>query len=124
MTPAEARPTTILVVEDDPWIRSLLTDLLPTEGYDVEEASNATGALRAAREHHPDVVLLDLALPEMSGLDVLRELRGDRATAGLPVIVASAYTDQLEATDAPRADVVVQKPFDLTDLLDQIERLT
>jgi two-component system cell cycle response regulator DivK len=86
MTSADERVTTILVVEDDPWIRSLLTDLLSAEGYDVEVTSNGISALRLAREHHPDVVLLDLAMPEMSGLDVLRELRQERTTASVPII--------------------------------------
>ena len=124
MTHTDENSTRVLLVEDDPWIRSLLTDLLPTEGYFVEEATNGPSALRLAKEHRPNVVLLDLAMPEMSGVDVLRELRQDRATENLPVIVVSAYTAQLALSGPLRADAVIQKPIDLGDLLSQIGRVT
>jgi CheY-like chemotaxis protein len=114
----------VLVVEDDAWIRSLLADLLPAEGYLVEEASNGPTAIHLAQENHPDVILLDLAMPGMSGLDVWRELKNDRATADIPVIVVSAYTAQLPNDGVLRADAVIQKPFDLADLLEQIKGVT
>jgi CheY-like chemotaxis protein len=114
----------VLVVEDDAWIRSLLADILPAEGYIVEEASNGASAVRMAKEHRPDVVLLDLAMPEMSGLDVWRELKNDSATDEVPVIVVSAYTALLPNDGALSADGVVQKPFDLDVLLEQIKRVT
>ena len=84
-----------LVVEDDPWIRLLLTGLLTDEGYAVLEASNGSAALRLAQRQPPALVLLDLILPEQSGLELLAVLKSTRATAHVPVIAVSARTDLL-----------------------------
>src|SRR5260370_21353486 len=93
-----------LVVEDDPWIRLLLRDLLTDEGYAVLEASNGSAALRLAQRQPPALVLLDLILPEQSGLELLTELKSTRATAHVPVIAVSARTDLL-ARAAELADL-------------------
>jgi len=108
-----------LVVEDDPWIRLLLRDLLTDEGYAVLEASNGSAALRLAQRQPPALVLLDLILPEQSGLELLTELKSTRATAHVPVIAVSARTDLL-ARAAELADAVVAKPFDMEELLAKI----
>ena len=114
----------VLVVEDDPWIRALLTDLLAAEGFEVEQASNGPSAIRLANEQHPDLVLLDLAMPEMSGTQVLRKLKADHDTDKVPVIVVSAYTRHLGSDDARLADGIIEKPFDLEDVLARVKRLT
>jgi CheY-like chemotaxis protein len=72
MRPDETPQKTVLVIEDDPWTRTVTTALLAGEGYAVIEAKNGEEGLARTAEHGPDVVLLDLALPTMSGLDVLR----------------------------------------------------
>ena len=108
-----------LVVEYDPWIRMLLRDLLTDEGYAVLEASNGSAALRLAQRQPPALVLLDLVLPEQSGLELLTELKSTRATAHVPVIAVSARTDLL-ARAAELADAVVAKPFDIEELLAKI----
>src|SRR5207245_4051759 len=108
-----------LVVEDDPWIRLLLRDLLTDEGYAVLEASNGSAALRLAQRQPPALVLLDLVLPEQSGLELLAELKSTRATARVPVIAVSARTDLL-ARAAELADAVVAKPLDIEELLAKI----
>ena len=113
---------TVLVVEDDPWIRSLMADLLAGEGYQVVQAPDGKTGMRAAEEHDPDVILLDLAMPEKSGLDVLHELKSSKPTRDIPVIVVSAYAMLMMGSDARRADGVIQKPFDLADLLTQVEQ--
>ena len=83
-----ARPDkTVLVVEDDPWIRSLMADLLAGEGYSVVQASDGRAGLEMAEMNDPDVILLDLAMPEKSGLDVLHELKSSKPTRDIPVIV-------------------------------------
>jgi DNA-binding response OmpR family regulator len=85
-----------LVVEDDPWIRLLMRDLLTDEEYAVLEASNGwSAALRLAERHPPALVLLDLVLPEPSGLDLLTVLKSMRATAHVPIIAVTARTDLL-----------------------------
>jgi two-component system phosphate regulon response regulator PhoB len=115
---------TVLVVEDDPWIRSLMADLLAGEGYSVVQASDGKAGLDMAGESDPDVILLDLAMPEKSGLDVLHELKTSKPTRDIPVIVVSAYAMLMMGSDARRADGVIQKPFDLADLLLQVEQAT
>jgi DNA-binding response OmpR family regulator len=115
---------TVLVVEDDPWTRTIVTALLASEGFAVLEASAGEQALRIARATLPDTVLLDLALPTKSGLDVLRELKDDHATRGIPVIVLSAYGSLMRDADVQLTEAVIDKPFDYDHLLGHVERTT
>src|SRR5205823_7110666 len=78
---------TVLVIEDDPWTRTITTALLTGEGFAVVEAKNGEEGLKQARAQAPDAILLDLALPTKSGLDVLRERKADTSTQATPVIV-------------------------------------
>ena len=115
---------TVLVIEDDPWTRTITTALLAGEGFAVVEAKNGEEGLKRALEHVPDAVLLDLALPTKSGLEVLRELKSDISTMSIPVIVVSAYGSLMNEQDAHQAAGVIQKPFDYDDLVGQVERAT
>ena len=124
MTMATTRQKTVLVIEDDPWTRTITTALLAGEGFAVVEAKNGEEGLRMARLHGPDAVLLDLALPTKSGLEVLRELKGDEATGAIPVIIVSAYGMLMNEQDAHQAAGVIQKPFDYDDLVEKVERAT
>jgi DNA-binding response OmpR family regulator len=124
MTAATTDQKTVLVIEDDPWTRTITTALLAGEGFAVVEAKNGEEGLSLARQHAPDAVLLDLALPTKSGLEVLRELKGDDATDTIPVIVVSAYGTLMNEQDAHQAAGVIQKPFDYDDLVGQVERAT
>jgi CheY-like chemotaxis protein len=124
MSATDARHTTVLLIEDDSWIRSLLSELLPAEGYSIEEATNGVAGVRLAKERQPDVVILDLAMPEMSGTDVLRELKSDGLTADIPIIIVSSNTNCLQSGDAHRAAAVMQKPFDVDELIAHVERAT
>ena len=122
MTVAATGQKTVLVIEDDPWTRTITTALLAGEGFAVVEAKNGEEGLWHAAHHAPDVVLLDLALPTKSGLEVLRELKGSRATQHIPVIIVSAYGTLMNEQDAHQAAGVIQKPFDYDDLVSQVER--
>lgn len=116
MTTDAAPSTKVLVVDDEPQILRALRINLSVRGYEVITAANGAAALRAAAEKHPDVVVLDLGLPDMDGIEVLAGLRG-WSTA--PVIVLSARTDssdKVEALDAG-ADDYVTKPFGMDELL-------
>jgi CheY-like chemotaxis protein len=124
MTVATLDQKTVLVIEDDPWTRTITTALLAGEGFAVVEAKNGEEGLHQARAHAPDAVLLDLALPTKSGLDVLRELKADAATREIPVIVVSAYGALMSESDAHQTVGVIQKPFDYDDLVGQVERAT
>ena len=122
MSEPAAEHKKLLVVEDDPWIRNLMADLLAGEGYTVVQAPDGKKGMELAAVEDPDVILLDLAMPEKSGLDVLHELKSSKPTRDIPVLVVSAYAMLMMGSDARRADGVIQKPFDLADLLVQVEQ--
>jgi two-component system, OmpR family, KDP operon response regulator KdpE len=108
--------TRVLVVDDDPQILRALKINLAARGYTVLVASDGTKALHAAAHDHPDVIVLDLGLPDLDGTDVINGLRGWSTT---PIIVLSARTDsgdKVEALDAG-ADDYITKPFGMDELL-------
>nr|WP_280477151.1 response regulator [Nocardia asiatica] len=112
----EAAATKVLVIDDEPQIVRALRINLSVRGYEVITAATGGAALRAAADRHPDVVILDLGLPDMDGIEVLAGLRG---WTSAPVIVLSARTDstdKVEALDAG-ADDYVTKPFGMDELL-------
>ncbi|WP_436790365.1 response regulator [Yinghuangia sp. YIM S10712] len=108
--------TRVLVVDDEPQIVRALAINLKARGYDVDTAADGTRALAAAAERHPDVVLLDLGLPDLDGVEVIRGLRG---WTKVPIIVLSARQasdEKVAALDAG-ADDYVTKPFGMDELL-------
>ncbi|KMO76701.1 winged helix family two component transcriptional regulator [Mycobacterium sp. BK558] len=108
--------TRVLVIDDEPQILRALRINLSVRGYDVRTAATGAEALRAAADFRPDVVVLDLGLPDMSGIDVLGGLRG---WSSAPVLVLSARTDAFDkvaALDAG-ADDYVTKPFGMDEFL-------
>lgn len=108
--------TLILVVEDDAPIRNLITTTLKTHDYKYMVAPNGTCALMEASSHNPDIILLDLGLPDMDGVEVIRQVR---AWSNLPIIVISARSedsDKIEALDCG-ADDYLTKPFSVEELL-------
>ncbi len=112
----DAMATKVLVVDDEPQIVRALRINLSVRGYEVITAATGGAALRAAADRHPDVVILDLGLPDIDGIEVLAGLRG---WTSAPVIVLSARTDsadKVEALDAG-ADDYVTKPFGMDELL-------
>lgn len=117
--------TKVLVVEDDPSVRGLLHTLLTGEGYEVATASDGLAGLVKASTQHPDLMLLDLMMPDLGGIRVLEELREDPAMADIPVIVV---TGKLEAVPALRGvlgdENVFVKPFGVTELLDRVAAVT
>ena len=106
----------ILVVDDEPQIVRALRINLNVRGYDVATAATGAEALRVAANFHPELVLLDLGLPDMDGLDVIGGLRG---WTDVPVVVLSARTDSADTVDAldAGADDFVTKPFGMDELL-------
>jgi two-component system KDP operon response regulator KdpE len=115
--------TRILVVDDEPQIVRALRINLRARQYDVETAPDGTAALRAASRHHPDLIVLDLGLPDMEGADVIRGLRG---WTTVPIIVLSGRADSADkvaALDAG-ADDYMTKPFGIDELLARIRAVT
>ncbi|MBV9313280.1 MAG: response regulator [Pseudonocardia sp.] len=108
--------TRVLVVDDDARILRALRIHLSARGYQVLTATNGADALRAAADGHPDVVVLDLGLPNLDGTEVIAGLRG---WTQVPIIVLSARTDSADKVDAldAGADDYVTKPFGMAELL-------
>ena len=108
--------TRVLVVEDERGLRSALAINLRARGYDVPVAATGEEALASAARHPPDVVVLDLGLPDLDGTDVIRGLRG---WTQVPIIVLSARSGQGDMVDAldAAADDYVTKPFGMDELL-------
>ena len=107
---------TILVVEDDLPVRNLITTTLKTQEYAFLSAKTAADAVMQAASHNPDVVFLDLGLPDMDGVQVIRQIR---SWSNMPIIVISARTedeDKIEALDAG-ADDYLTKPFSVEELM-------
>ena len=115
----------VLVVEDDPSVRGLLHTLLTGEGYEVATASDGLAGLVKASSQKPDLMLLDLMMPDLGGIRVLEELREDPNMSDIPVIVV---TGKLEAVPSLRGllgeDNVFVKPFGVTELLDRVAAVT
>lgn len=113
----------ILIVEDHPTMREALRLVLDREDLEIAEASDGTTALELARSTPPDVVLLDLHIPGMSGGQVLAELKSDPATAGARVIVVTATGEEgRQRALAAGADSYFTKPFSPTELLQAVAR--
>lgn len=115
----------ILVVEDEPAIMEALSFLLTRDGWTVHAHADGATAARRAREGAPALVVLDAMLPGRSGFDVLREIRGDPATAGLPVLMLTARGQERDRELALRlgATGFMTKPFANAELLAEVRRL-
>jgi DNA-binding response OmpR family regulator len=113
----------ILVVEDEPDLRELMDGGLRAAGYEVDLAEDGRQALRMASDHRPDLVLLDLMLPDCEGTEVCRRLRQTESTADTGVIVVSAKTDLRDRIAAfeQGADDYVTKPYSFRELLFRIQ---
>jgi DNA-binding response OmpR family regulator len=114
----------VLVVDDDPSIQGFLAEALADEGYDVRTAGNGREALSILHSWRPDLILLDLMMPEMDGWAFRAEQRTLPEAAMVPVIVLSATRDLDAKTRDLEPAQVFSKPFDLELLLGTIERLT
>jgi DNA-binding response OmpR family regulator len=116
---------TVLLAEDDADIRFLVTFKLERAGHEVRGFGDGVSALADAREHPPDLAVLDVMMPGMSGLDVCRELRRDPATAAVPVIFLSACAEQADiaAGFAAGADDYIVKPFSPREFATRVSAL-
>ena len=100
-----------------------MAEFLTDEGLAVEQAGDGRTGLRLAEQLQPDLILLDLALPIRSGLEVLEQLKRRRPTRDIPILIVSAYATILVGEATERADGVLPKPVDLKQLLDRVNHL-
>ncbi|HXG03536.1 MAG TPA: response regulator [Candidatus Binatia bacterium] len=112
----------VLVVEDEPDIRALIVHHLARDGFRCRTASTGAQALAEVRNRRPDLVVLDLLLPEVDGLEVCRRLRADATTAALPIIMLTARADEVDRVVGLEvgADDYVVKPFSPRELVARV----
>ncbi len=115
---------TILIVEDDPQNRKLLAELLALKGNRILDAPDGKAGVALAYAERPDLILMDIQMPEMDGFGAIQELKGDVRTRAIPIWVLTSYAmpgDQARII-ASGCDAYITKPLDLRDLLTRIER--
>lgn len=108
----------ILVVDDEPDLRFLLRRVFEGAGHTVVEAGNGADALTSLRRSPPDLVVTDVMMPVMDGLELIRQIRGDPMTKAIPVVAVSGHADRASAADA-----VVAKPFEASIVLAAVRSL-
>jgi CheY-like chemotaxis protein len=108
----------ILVVDDEPDERFLVGRTLKREGHEVTVAENGAAGLKAAQDWSPDLVVTDVMMPVMGGVEFIRRLRGDPATAAIPILAASGDPQLAEGADA-----VLKKPYDDNRLVEIVHAL-
>jgi CheY-like chemotaxis protein len=115
----------VLVVDDDAQVHRLLRVNFELEGYQVDSAFDGPEALAAISKRRPDVLVCDVMMPGLDGVEVVRRLRGDPKTADLPVVLVSAKAQKGDAAAGKEAgaDAYVTKPFDPQELLDTVSSL-
>ena len=116
---------TILVVDDDPVILQLLQVNFEMEGFTVITAADGREGVARTRADRPDIVVSDVMMPRMSGLELVAELKADPDTASIPVLLLTAKAQQADVSSGLEqgADDYVTKPFEPLDLVDRVNRL-
>lgn len=111
----------VLIVEDDPTLRMVIGMVLERGGYEIDEAPHGEAALGVIAERRPDVAVVDLKMPVMDGVELIKRMRADAATADIPVILLSGSSELGETMYG--ASAVLAKPFDPADLLAKVRSL-
>jgi len=114
----------ILVVEDDPDIMQILTQALNSAGFKVIAAYGGEDAIRKVALHKPDLVLTDLAMPKVSGVEVIEAIKGDPATRHIPVVAVTAHVWDNIAQSAGQVgcDGYISKPFSTKQIIQEVYR--
>jgi CheY-like chemotaxis protein len=113
----------VLVVDDQQYLRDIITAILEDAGYPTLAVATPAEALRSLDVVHPDLLILDVSLPGMSGLEFLDRLRATEAWHQIPVIMVSGDAAKLVAAERRKNVVVLTKPFDVSALLAEVGRL-
>lgn len=115
---------TVLIIEDEEDAADMFAEMMRVSGYRVLKTSSSTPALTMMTTERPDVVILDIMMPEISGLDILRQMRRDPALANIPVVVVSATSMPADIKHGMEAgaSMYLSKPVGFTELKEAIER--
>jgi CheY-like chemotaxis protein len=124
VTGTQAERNVVLIADDDPAIRLLVSATLASDQYSVVEAADGTEAWRLIREHHPAVAILDWEMPGYNGLELTAVIKGDPQLAHMTVIMLTGRTDRVdrEAGARAQADRYLIKPFSPQALLDLVDQ--
>jgi len=119
----------ILVVDDEPDVVTFLSTLFQDNGYEVITASNGAEAFDLAKTQAPDLITLDMSMPEQSGVRTLRDLKGDAALSKIPVIIVTGIGEPMKEflekiKKAPQPEGFIAKPIDKNELLALVSKLT
>lgn len=116
---------TVLIVEDNEKNMKLARDILNAKGYETLEAATGEEGVRLAKERKPDLVLMDIQLPGINGIEALRQIRADALTAGIPVVALTASVTPTDrgAINAAGFDAFIGKPINLKEFLETVKRL-
>jgi DNA-binding response OmpR family regulator len=112
---------TLMIVDDDPQLMRVLSMFFDLEGYHVIQARGGQEALDSLREYSPDIVLLDLMMPDVSGDEVVRQMRANRKLRHVPVIIFTAAETREDELRAAGANYFIAKPFSLDGLRDTVQ---
>jgi two-component system cell cycle response regulator DivK len=118
-------PKKVLIVEDNELNMKLFHDLLEAQGYEILETREGLQALSLAREHRPDLILMDIQLPEISGLEVTKWLKEDDELASIPVVAVTAFAmkGDEERIREGGCEAYISKPISVVHFLDTIRNL-
>ena len=113
----------VLIIEDNDKNLELVRDILQAKGYDTLEAGTAENGLKIARAHAPDLILMDIQLPGMNGIEGLRALRAEAVTTGIPVVAITASVMLADREQIMRAgfDGFIEKPITVRSFLEVVE---
>lgn len=123
-TTEKAGAKTVLVVEDNDLNMKLFHDLLEAHGYNILQTKDGMDALRLARKHRPDLILMDIQLPEFSGLEVTKWIKEDDALKSIPVVAVTAFAmkGDEEKIREGGCEAYIAKPISVTNFLQTVER--
>jgi DNA-binding response OmpR family regulator len=116
----------ILCIEDEPEMIDLIKLILNRRGFEVVGASGGKEGLKVVREIHPDLVLLDLMMPEMDGWEVYQQMKAEESTRNIPVIIVTAKAqniDKVLGLHIAKVDDYIAKPFGPQELIDSVEKI-
>jgi len=114
----------VLIIDDYPATVKMMTEILQLKGYEIVAAYDGASGLLKARSEKPDLILLDIMMPEKSGFEVCRELKSDAATSGIPVIIVTIRVseDSIRNGKSLGAAEYITKPFEPFRLLEAVEK--
>ncbi len=122
-TVRRAATKTVLIVEDNELNMKLLNDLLEAHGYETLQTRDGIDALKMAREHKPDLILMDIQLPEVSGLEVAKWIKGDDALKSIPIIAVTAFAMKGDEENIKQGgcEAYIAKPISVARFLETVE---